>query len=115
MSGEFNYDENLKKELPKKAIYKFRYGTKPPKEEYDYEFKFDFEPIEFDHRALQTKEPEPYKTFKFPEEHTLFLIKPNAMIYKDQIIKRIYDEGFMILKVNNSSFYYNILGYLFNN
>lgn len=99
MSVEHEEPELAPKELPPKVVYKFRYGTKAPKDEYYYDFQFDAEPTDFDHRALREEHPEPHKTFKYPEEYTLFLIKPGAMVYKDQIIKRIYEEGFMTLKV----------------
>ncbi|XP_014276433.1 nucleoside diphosphate kinase isoform X2 [Halyomorpha halys] len=98
MHEENEESENVVNELPKKVLYKFRYGTKAPIDEYYYDFQFDAEPIDFDHRALREEQPEPHKTFKYPEEYTLFLIKPGAMLYKDQIIKRVYEEGFITLK-----------------
>ncbi|KAK9507696.1 hypothetical protein O3M35_007495 [Rhynocoris fuscipes] len=65
---------------------------------FDYEHisEFDYEPVQFDFRT--PTQLEPFIPRPCPEEHTLVIIKPTAVKYRSEIKRRIYDEGFYLLK-----------------
>lgn len=88
-----------KPEKEKKIVYKFRYDSKP-KKDIPINYPFDTEAVDFDREGLDLGCSKSKADYENIEEHTLLLIKPSAMGYKDLIRKRVYEEGFSCLKVN---------------
>lgn len=68
----------------------------------DYEpiSEFDYEPVDFDFRAIPYEGVEPFEPLSEPEEHTFAMIKPCALRFASEIVNRIQNEGFTILKVS---------------